>query len=149
MENGCATEFCDFAFTGSNTNSGSSTVGGSGQATTSFTLKLRLEYPKDVQPGPTPIGAPDTMITTAPKKRIRTKSGKAKVAIRFKSTSSGASFRCRLDKAAFSPCTSPFKRKVGPGKHRFAVVSVHQGKTDPSPAVRKWTVRKAKKKLRS
>lgn len=140
VENGCTAEYCDFTFTGTNTNSGSSTYGGSGNATTSFTLKLRLEYPPE--PPPDPV-APQTRIKKGPKKLIKTRTGKARVAFRFTSTGpAGTTFVCHLDKDKFSPCSSPFKRKVGPGRHRFAVAAVNQGVTDATPAIRKFTVKK-------
>ncbi len=132
----CTPAHCDFTLKGNNANSTAY-----GRADTSFTLRLRLEYPADP---PKPVAAPDTKITKHPKKVIRTKSGKAKIAFRFKSTGPrGTTFKCRLDKRAFAPCSSPFKRTVGPGKHRFAVVSVNEGGADPSPAVHKWTVKRA------
>lgn len=142
-DNGCTPEFCDFTISGSNLNYGSSISGtGNGQATTQFTLRLRLEYPVDT---PTGVPTPDTKITKGPKKLIKTKSGKAKIAFRFNSTGpDGTKFKCRLDKGSFASCSSPFKTKVGPGKHKFAVISAHQGKVDKSPAVYKWTVKKVK-----
>ncbi|HTU14749.1 MAG TPA: hypothetical protein VMF31_06100 [Solirubrobacterales bacterium] len=137
-ENGCAPRHCDFTISGSNVNSGSSISGtGSGEATTEFTLRLRLEYPEE------PTAAPDTRITKAPRKLIRTKSGKARVAFRFGSTGpAGTKFKCRLDKGPVSSCASPFKRKVGPGKHRLDVISVYRGEADRTPAVHRWTVKK-------
>lgn len=141
----CVPEFCDFTISGSNTNEASRDIGTlvSGKAETNFTLKLRLEYPagEDI---PTPL-PPDTMITKSPKSVIKTRSGKARIAIGFKSTGpAGTKFKCRLDKGSFSPCSSPFKRKVGTGKHTFAVASVYGGQTDKSPAVYRWKVKKVK-----
>jgi hypothetical protein len=142
-EDGCKAASCDFTITGRNTNSPGPSLTGS--ASTKFTLRLRLEYPVN----PLPIPAPNTKIVKGPKKVVKTKSGKAKVAFRFTSTGrKGTKFKCRLDKSRFAPCSSPFKRKVGPGKHRFAVVSVDRGKADPSPAVYRWTVQQTKKKLK-
>lgn len=141
-DDGCTPDHCDFTITGQNTNSAAPAL--SGSATSEFALRLRLEYPADP---PEPGATPDTKITKRPKKVIRTKSGKAKVTFRFRTTGpEGTTFRCRLDKRAFAPCSSPLKRTVGPGKHRFAVVSVNRGEADPSPAVHKWTVKKAARK---
>jgi len=50
------------------------------------------------------------------------------------SPTAGANFQCKLDKAAFAPCTSPKTYKVKPGKHKFSVEAVSGGLTDSSPA---------------
>lgn len=140
----CTPEYCDFTITGHNANSGRG-LGGefTAHADSSFNLRLRLEYPASMPDEPTP--APDTKITKAPRKLIKTKSGRAKVAIAFSSTGpSGTKFKCRLDRGSFAPCSSVFKRNVGPGKHRFAVKSVYRGNADKTPAVHKWKVKKTR-----
>ena len=59
----------------------------------------------------------------------------------FASSPAGARFECKLDKAPFKPCRSPFKRKVKPGRHVFAVRAVDTaGKADPTPARFRWQV---------
>lgn len=88
-----------------------------------------------VSPAPTP--AVNTTITKKPKKVVR----KAKVRFRFTSTT-GASFMCRIDKRPWKPCTSPKQYKVKPGKHVFRVVASLNGTVDSSPA--KWTFRRAR-----
>lgn len=140
---GCTPEHCDFTITGSNTNTASQYTA---TATSEFRLRIRLEYPKDPsEPTPEP-SAPDTRITKRPGKLVKTRSGKAAARFAFKTNGPGGTkFKCRLDKGKLSPCSSPFKRKVGAGRHRFAVVSVYRGKADPSPAVYKWTVKKIKR----
>lgn len=75
---------------------------------------------------------PDTKITRgAPKKTKKTK-----VRFRFRSSEPGSSFRCKLDKKPFKPCSSPKKyRRLKRGKHRFKVRATDAaGNTDPSPA---------------
>jgi FG-GAP-like repeat len=71
-------------------------------------------------------GAPSTMITRQPKAKIKTdrKSVRAKVA--FSSEDAGARFKCKLDKAAYKPCTSPYKVKAKskPGKGKKHKISV-------------------------
>lgn len=60
---------------------------------------------------------------------------------RSDSTLAAATFQCRLDTAAFAPCTSPRTYAVGVGSHTFAVraLSPHLN-LDPTPATRAWTV---------
>ena len=75
--------------------------------------------------------APRTTITKAPKRRTT----KARVTIRFGSDEAGSAFRCRLDDGGFEACASPFKARVGLGKHRFAVFATDAaGNEDPTPA---------------
>jgi hypothetical protein len=60
----------------------------------------------------------------------------------FFSNDVGATFRCRLDGAAFAACTSPKGyENLGDGQHVFNVVAVDlAGNEDPTPATRTWTV---------
>ncbi len=52
-----------------------------------------------------------------------------------------ATFRCSLDGATYQACTSPKRYMVGLGSHTFRVFAVDkQGRQDPSPASRSWTV---------
>jgi hypothetical protein len=74
---------------------------------------------------------PETTITKKPQKR----SGKRTARFAFKSSERGSSFECKLDKGGFEPCDSPFRARVGRGKHRFAVVAIDAaGNRDRSPA---------------
>lgn len=135
---GCSATHCDFTITGNNTNSSSGYIG---TATGEFTLRLRLEYP--VFKG---TKVPDTIITKKPAKVVKTQKAMAKAAIGFKSTGPKATkFKCRLDSGSFKPCSSTFKRRVTPGKHRFAVAAVYKGKADKSPAVYSWKVQRTTK----
>jgi hypothetical protein len=78
---------------------------------------------------------PDTLIDSAPKKKVAKK--KAKFA--FHSTEAGSTFQCSLDGAAFAPCSSPLKLKVGKGKHTLRVRAVDAaGNVDPTPAKHRW-----------
>lgn len=88
-------------------------------------------------PTPTPTPSPplQTTITKKPKKTVR----KAKVRFRFTGTD-GASFRCKLDKRRWVPCTSPKTYRVKPGKHVFKVRAALNGQVDSSPA--KWKFRR-------
>src|SRR4051794_30699384 len=55
---------------------------------------------------PPPPPTPDTIITKAPKKTIKTTKHKVKVSFSFTSTVAGSTFTCSLDGKAFAPCTS-------------------------------------------
>ncbi len=75
--------------------------------------------------------APDTEIVKKPKKKV----SKRKVKITFRSTESGSTFECKLDKAPFKPCDSPFRKGVGIGRHKFQVAATDKaGNADASPA---------------
>ncbi len=68
---------------------------------------------------------PDTKIGKRPKAKIKTKKKKVRVKVAF-SSEPGATFKCRLDKAKFKPCKSPYrvkvKAKAGKGKkHSISV----------------------------
>jgi hypothetical protein len=79
--------------------------------------------------------APQTTITKQPK----AKSEKRKAKVVFESSEPGSEFMCKLDKASFSSCSSPFKRKVGVGKHKFQVFATDAaGNKDASPAKAKF-----------
>ena len=75
--------------------------------------------------GPPDTTAPDTNITKKPKDRIKTKKKKARVEVAF-SSEPGAAFRCKLDKAKYEPCTSPYsvKARSKPGKGKKHAISV-------------------------
>jgi hypothetical protein len=83
-------------------------------------------------PGTPPIA--NTILGAHPKKVVKTKAAKAKVKFSFSSHPTGATFKCKLDKAAFAACTSPKTYKVKPGKHKFSVAAVNGAGTDPDPA---------------
>jgi len=63
---------------------------------------------------------------------------------KFGSNEGGSTFLCKLDKKAFAKCKSPKTYKnLKPGKHKFQVkASDAQGSLDPSPVVKKFTIKK-------
>ncbi len=81
---------------------------------------------------------PRTRITLGPKKTtVHTR-----VRFAFRSPDAPVGFECRLDDAAFAPCTSPTRyRDLALGKHRFQVRAINSvANFDRSPATRRFTV---------
>jgi hypothetical protein len=80
---------------------------------------------------------PETRITKGPDKSTN----KRKVKIKFESNEPGSTFMCRLDKGAFKACDSPFKKRVGQGRHKFFVYAIDAaGNSDQTPAKLKFKV---------
>jgi hypothetical protein len=95
---------------------------------------------------PSPPGAdtasPDTTITKAPRKQVRTAKRKVKAKLKFTATEPGVTFECKLDRKPFTPCASPFKAKVKKGRHAFQVRATDgAGNVDPTPAKARWKVK--------
>ena len=62
------------------------------------------------------------------------------------SASDAASYECKLDKAAFAPCTSPAKvKKLKPGKHKFSVRAIGAAGDAGATTTFKWKVKRKKK----
>jgi hypothetical protein len=81
--------------------------------------------------------APNTTI----KKKPKAKTASPLATFSFTADQPGSSFQCKLDKGAFKPCRSPFKHRVKPGRHSFAVRAVSAaGVADPTPASYRWRV---------
>ncbi len=82
--------------------------------------------------------APETSIDSGPSGTVQS----TQASIAFSSSDTGASFRCRLDGAAFAPCVSPAQYGgLAAGVHGFDVVAVDAaGNADPTPTNRTWTV---------
>ena len=82
------------------------------------TFEVDTSKPPDTTP-------PDTTLKKQPKSRIKTKKKKARIEVAFKSEP-GAAFRCKLDKAKYEPCTSPYsvKARSKPGKGKKHEISV-------------------------
>ena len=86
--------------------------------------------------------APNTSITSGPSGSITD----ITPTFAFKSSEAGGSFQCKLDGGAFAACASP---KTTPplalGNHSFYVRAIDgAGHTDPSPAVRGFTVKRSR-----
>jgi hypothetical protein len=91
---------------------------------------------------------PDTSIVIR-RHKLRSRQRGTVVTIRFSSTEPGSSFECRLDAGRFVPCSSPFRRRLSFGRHRFEVRAVDAaGNVDPSPARGRVTVLRRRRKHR-
>lgn len=90
------------------------------------------------------LTAPGTLALNGPKK---VQAGKTAL-FAFGASESGSTFTCRLDEAASSPCTSPFRvKEKKPGRHALTVTAVDAaGNADATPATINFTVKKKKKK---
>lgn len=80
---------------------------------------------------------------TAPRAKLgkepRKRTTKRKAKFTF-SASEDATFSCKLDKAAAAACTSPFKKRVSPGSHRFSVVATDASGNSSAAATYRWKV---------
>ena len=88
--------------------------------------------------------APKTKITKKPKAKIKTKKNSVKVKVSFKSEK-GAKFKCKLDKAAYKSCKSPYKVKAkskgGKGKrHTISIQAIDKAGNVGKAATAKFTV---------
>jgi hypothetical protein len=100
-----------------------------------------------VVPAPPPVTKttpplPNTTLGSHPKKTVKTKKKKASVRFSFSSDQAGATFRCKLDKGAFAPCSSPKSYGVKRGSHTFSVEAVGPAGTDATPARFSFKVKK-------
>jgi hypothetical protein len=97
--------------------------------------------------GPCPVApeTPETTITKAPKKAVKTKKKKVAITFAFNSSVASATFSCAIDSQAPRACSSPFTTEVGLGKHTFSVVSANAGSPDPTPATATFKVKRKHK----
>ncbi|HVF77924.1 MAG TPA: hypothetical protein VNA28_06480 [Solirubrobacteraceae bacterium] len=81
---------------------------------------------------------PDTTITSGPTGTVATSSA----SFALSTPDNGSSFECRLDDAAYAPCTSPKDYGLlADGTHTFDVRAKDDaGNVDPTPASRTWTI---------
>jgi hypothetical protein len=86
--------------------------------------------PRDTRP-------PNTRISHGPARR----STRHLARFRFSSTEAGSRFQCKLDRAPFRRCTSPFRHRVKTGRHVFEVRAIDAaGNVDRTPARYVWRV---------
>jgi len=89
-------------------------------------LELRVDPP------------PDTSVDSGPPAIANS----ASASLAFSSNDAGSTFACKLDAAAYVPCTSPTAYSgLANGSHTLSVRATDvAGSTDPSPATYTWTV---------
>ena len=93
--------------------------------------------------------APQAAFTKQPRKRVKTKKKTAKVTFAF-TAEPGATFRCRLDSAAFTACPATISYKVKVGKHTFQVVAVDAaGNVQAALLTSSFKVKRVKKRHRA
>jgi len=89
---------------------------------------------------------PETSITKAPKRKIKTKRKRVRVSFEF-SANEKATFQCSLDGEPFAACTSPSVRKARKGAHVFAVRATDAaGNADATPATTEFKVKRRKRR---
>jgi len=87
--------------------------------------------------------APETTITKAPGKRVKTREKRKRVRFAFSSSEPESVFRCVIDGRYGVACESPLKRKLKRGKHSFEVQAIDPtGIADPTPAVAGFAVKR-------
>jgi hypothetical protein len=83
--------------------------------------------------------APRTTIMGGPERTVKTRRKKLLVRFHFRS-SEASTFSCTVDRRT-KPCASPFRVRVGKGKHTFSVVATDlAGNADASPATTTFEV---------
>jgi hypothetical protein len=93
-----------------------------------------------------PPGPPNTKIVRV-SKRVRAKPGRrGSVKVSFTSTPAGARFECSTDGRPFRGCSTPLTLRLRAGTHFLQVRAVSAGGTDPTAAVKKLLVRRARAK---
>ena len=61
--------------------------------------------------------------------------------LRFRSSSPGASFQCKLDRGPYKACRSPFTAPtLDFGHHVLKIRAIIAGIADPTPAISRFTV---------
>jgi len=84
---------------------------------------------------------PRTEITVRPPAVLTTHRARRRVALRFASNETGATFRCQLDHRPYRPCASPRIYSLKPGRHAIRVFATDAaGNSDRSPALFKVRV---------
>jgi hypothetical protein len=60
----------------------------------------------------------------------------------FGSSEVESRLECKFDRGPYRGCSSPYRRRVGLGRHAFRVRAIDpQGLADPTPATYRWRVR--------
>ncbi|HEV2856816.1 MAG TPA: calcium-binding protein [Solirubrobacterales bacterium] len=93
-----------------------------------------VKPPRDRRP-------PQTRLAAHPRALVSAKEKWRQVTFRFTSSERGSSFRCKLDRKPYRPCTSPRAYRVKAGRHAFRVFAIDAaGNRDLAPAAVRFRV---------
>ncbi len=110
----------------------------------SFTVALASQPVFAGTAPPAPVLVPvslNTLLTAKPAARTHDRTP----TFRFRSSSPGATFQCKLDGGPFKPCRSPLTTKrLSPGRHLLKVRAILAGGRDATPASFSFTILGAK-----
>jgi Ca2+-binding RTX toxin-like protein len=112
-----------------------------------FRTRTLLPPPPLPEPPPPPPPAdtrpPQTRLGAHPRALVSTHKKWRRVAFRFAASEAGSSFRCKLDRRPYRPCTSPRAYRVKAGRHAFRVFATDAaGNRDLTPPLFKFRVRR-------
>jgi Ca2+-binding RTX toxin-like protein len=97
------------------------------------------EQPRPPRP-PADFTPPRTRLGAHPRALLFS-DGPRQVAFRFAADESGARFRCKLDRRSWRSCTSPWRLRVGLGRHAVRIAAIDRaGNADPTPALFRFRV---------
>jgi hypothetical protein len=103
----------------------------------------QVAVPLPIAPVPSPVFSalapprPQTTITSKPGALTRDRTP----SFRFRSSLAGSSFQCKVDRAPFRACRSPFTTKpLAPGPHVVRIRALVASLNDPTPAVARFKV---------
>jgi Ca2+-binding RTX toxin-like protein len=86
---------------------------------------------------------PRTKILSRPRAVLTTAKLRRRVVFRFASSERGSTFRCKLDRKPYRPCTSPRAYALRRGRHAIRIVAVDpSGNADRTPALLRVWVRR-------
>jgi len=120
----------------------SNSEGGDGSDVGAFELQAphlpASPGPVVVSEAPADVAPPNTRIIRGPGRVTYLHLAK----FTFASTEPQSSFKCKVDTRQWRGCRSPWKQKVGVGKHLFKVRAIDRfGNVDPTPARFGWWVK--------
>jgi hypothetical protein len=101
------------------------------------------------QPLPPPPPPPPGTRLLAPRRRLirlRLHQAAPTVSIRFAATGAASFYRCQIDRRPSGLCSSPRRFRVGVGRHVFRVRAFGPGGADPTPAIFRFRVARARPK---
>lgn len=84
------------------------------------------------------VPTPNT--TIAGKSKFKAKGRTARVSFTLGSDQPGATFGCKVVTSGYRSCAKKFSLKLRPGRYTLRVRATAAGKTDPTPAVKKFRV---------